>query len=77
MQRVILPTGSFLALAFTQNPAETTTVASAHREMGWHPAHHGRGWRIAGAVIWVSVIIYGLILATRFVRAVEKMADKS
>ncbi|MBI4502167.1 MAG: hypothetical protein HY700_13525 [Gemmatimonadetes bacterium] len=32
------------------------------------------GWWFAG-LIWLAVVIYGLILATRFVRAIERMAD--
>lgn len=31
---------------------------------------------ILGAVIWLAVIVYLLILATRLVKAVEKIADK-
>ena len=32
------------------------------------------GWWFAG-LIWLAVVIYGLILATRFVSAIERMAD--
>ncbi len=32
---------------------------------------------LVGLVVWVGVAIYLLVLATRFVRAVERIADKS
>ena len=37
--------------------------------------YYGGGWAIAG-LVWLSAVIYGLFLATRFVRAVERLADK-
>jgi hypothetical protein len=77
MTIVILPTGSLAGLAPAQNPADTTAAGSAHQEVAWRSMHHGRGWRIAGGVIWLAVVVYGLILATRFVRAIERIADKS
>jgi len=44
--------------------------------MGRYP-HHRHGWPgIVGAVIWLGVVIYVLWLATRVVRAVERIADK-
>ena len=36
--------------------------------------HHALG--IVGAVVWLAVAIYLLTLATRLVRAMEKIADK-
>jgi hypothetical protein len=57
------------------NSTATTTVPSDHQAPMWH-GRHGHGWRIAGVVIWLAVVIYGLILATRFVRAVERIANR-
>src|SRR2546428_381768 len=37
---------------------------------------HGRVHGIIAGVIWLAVVIYALWLATRVVRAVERMADK-
>ena len=37
--------------------------------------HHAFG--IVGAVVWLAVAIYLLTLATRLVRAIEKIAGKS
>jgi hypothetical protein len=56
-----------------QNPADT----AAHAEVMGRWAHHRPGLhRIVGAVIWLAVVIYLLWLATRVVRAVERIADK-
>ena len=55
----------------TQRPMDSTSTA-APRFM-----HHHYVWpRIVGGVIWLAVMIYVLWLATRVVRAVEKVADK-
>ena len=55
--------------------ADTTTAARpeapgrlTYRRHGWHG--------IVGAVIWLAIIVYVLWLATRVVRAVEKLAEK-
>lgn len=37
--------------------------------------YYGGGWAIVG-LVWLGAVIYGLILATRLVRAVERLADK-
>jgi hypothetical protein len=55
----------------TQSPADTTGTASAR-----FIHYHHRGPRIVGVVIWLAVVIYVLWLATRVVRAIEKLADK-
>jgi hypothetical protein len=56
-----------------QNPADTL----AHVEETGRWGHHRPGvHRIVGAVIWLAVVIYVLWLATRVVRAVERMADR-
>lgn len=58
-----------------QNVTDTTTAARPeapgrfmYRRHGWHG--------IVGAVVWLAVIVYVLWLATRVVRAVEKVAEK-
>jgi hypothetical protein len=62
-------------IAVAQNPADTT---GAHTEATGRFMRHGHGWRgIVGGVIWLAVVVYVLWLATRVVRAVEKLADKS
>ena len=53
----------------------TTAVPVEHQGRMWRGGH-GHGWRIAGVVIWLAIVIYGLILATRFVRAVERIANR-
>ena len=58
------------SLQQVQAPNSTTVSPVPTRQ--WHRPH---GWRIAGAVIWIIAIVYGLVLATRFVRAVERIAD--
>ena len=58
-----------------QNPADTT---GARMEATSRFRHHRPGWRgIVGGVIWLAVVVYVLWLATRVVRAVERIADKS
>lgn len=37
---------------------------------------HGFGFGILAALIWLSVVIYVLTLATRLVRAIERIATK-
>lgn len=62
------------------SPVRTAQYSSdtmAHTEASGRVIHHRHGWwGIVGAVIWLAVVIYVLILATRIVRAVEKVADK-
>jgi len=54
------------------SPADTTTRMDASR-WGRSRGHvHG----IIAGVIWLAVVLYGLWLATRVVRAVERIADK-
>jgi hypothetical protein len=39
--------------------------------------YHRPGLRLlVGGVIWLALVVYGLWLATRVVRALEKIADK-
>ena len=58
-----------------QNPADTT---GANMEATGRFMHHRHGWRgIVGGMIWLAVVVYVLWLATRVVRAIEKLADKS
>jgi hypothetical protein len=59
-----------------QNVSDTTASARPgepgrfmHRRHGWHG--------IVGAVVWLAIVVYVLWLATRLVRAVEKLADRS
>ena len=41
------------------------------------PIHRHHCWRrVVGGVIWLAVVVYVLWLATRIVRAVEKVADR-
>ena len=58
-----------------QAPAETAMTqgqAPYRFEMRCH-----RPWgRVVGGIIWLVVVIYVLWLGTRFVRAVEKWADR-
>ena len=62
-------------IAVEQNPADTT---GAHTEVTGRSMHHRHGWRgIVGGAIWLAIVVYVLWLATRVVRAVEKLADKS
>jgi len=56
-----------------QNPADTTAHAEA---MGRWEQHRPGVHRIASAVICLAVVIYVLWLATRVVRAVERIADR-
>ena len=57
-----------------QNPADTT---GAHMEPASRFMHYRHGWwGVVGGVIWLAVVLYVLWLATRVVRAVEKVADK-
>jgi hypothetical protein len=37
---------------------------------------HGSGFGILAALVWFSVVIYLLTLATRLVRAMERIATK-
>ncbi len=55
-----------------QSPADTTARMDASRWGRGHRHVHG----IIAGVIWLAVVLYGLWLATRVVRAVERMADK-
>jgi len=54
------------------SPADTTTRMDGSRWARGHGRVHG----IIAGVIWLAVVIYALWLATRVVRAVERMADK-
>lgn len=69
--------GSSLFLAApggVQNPAEST-----HTQWVTRPGmmYHRPGLRfMVGGIIWLALVIYGLWLATRVVRALEKIADK-
>jgi hypothetical protein len=54
------------------------TSASARAEASARFMHHRHGWRgIIGGVIWIAVVVYVLWLATRVVRAIERLADRS
>jgi hypothetical protein len=44
------------------------TAAAPHRHHGWP--------RVVGCVVWLVVVLYGLWLATRVVRALERFVDK-
>ncbi len=60
--------------AGVQSPAD-----SAHTQWATRPGtmYHRPGLRLlVGGVIWLGLVIYGLWLATRVVRALEKIADK-
>ena len=37
---------------------------------------HGYGFGIVAALVWLSVVVYVLTLATRLVRAIERIATK-
>jgi hypothetical protein len=58
-------------------PSAWTTADTAARVEGGGGWRHHRGCRIVGAVIWLAVVVYVLWLATRVVRAVERLADRS
>ena len=63
-----------VSTAVAQNPADT---AGSRWEGTSRPMHQRHGWRgIVGGVIWLAIVVYVLWLATRVVRAVEKIADK-
>jgi hypothetical protein len=54
---------------------DTTGTASASGPP--RIAHRGHCWRrVAGGVVCLVLVVYALWLATRLVRAVEKIADK-
>ena len=76
MKLVLHSTALVVGFTPAQNPADTS-AAALHRDIAWRAEHHGRGWRIAAGVIWLVVIVYGLMLATRFVRAIERLADRT
>lgn len=58
-----------------QNMADTT--ASARPEASGRFMYRRHGWHgIVGAVVWLAIIVYVLWLATRLVRAVERLTDK-
>jgi len=69
-------TSHLSAVVLAPSTSSTTADTAAHMEggRGWRHCH---GWRIAGAVIWLAVVVYVLWLATRMVRAVERLADRS
>jgi hypothetical protein len=59
-----------------QGMADTT--ASARPEAPGRFMYRRHGWHgIVGAIVWLAIIAYVLWLATRLVRAVEKLADKA
>ena len=55
---------------------DTTQTAAPETRAPWvgHRCH--RWGRVAGGVIWLVVMLYVLWLATRAVRALERVADK-
>jgi hypothetical protein len=62
-------------IAAAQNPADTT---GADMRVAGRFMSHRHGWRgIVGGVLWLAVVVYVLWLATRVVRAIEKLADRS
>ena len=68
-QRLVLAVPS----SAVQNPADTTAGAQGNGRF----MHRHHGWRgVVAGVIWLVVVIYVLWLATRAVRAIEKVADK-
>jgi threonine/homoserine/homoserine lactone efflux protein len=58
-------------------PSTWTSADTAARVEGGGGWRHHHGCRIVGAVIWLAVVVYVLWLATRMVRAVERLADRS
>ena len=40
------------------------------------PFYWGRGFGIVAGLVWLAVVIYVLTLATRLVRAIERIATK-
>ena len=71
--------GARLVLAgSTPVQSMSDTTASARAEASGRFMHHRHGrWGIVGGVIWLAVLLYVLWLATRVVRAIEKLADRS
>jgi hypothetical protein len=65
--------GSTAAL---QNMSDTTASARAETSGRFMQHRHGL-WGIVGGVIWLAVVVYVLWLATRVVRAIERLADRS
>jgi hypothetical protein len=50
---------------------------TTHAQVVERYVHHRHGWYgIVCVVIWLLVVLYVLFLATRVVRAIEKIADK-
>ena len=70
--------GSRLVLVgSTRVQAAADTAKSEHPWAQERFMHRRRGWHgIVGAVVWIAIVVYVLWLATRVVRAVEKIADK-
>lgn len=67
----------WFVLAAPVRTAQYSADTMARTEMRGGAMHYRHGWwGIVHLAIWLAVLIYVLILATRVVRAVEKMADK-
>ena len=64
----------YLARGVAQAPADSVRTHWAGRPP---MMYHRPGVRLlVGGVIWLALVVYSLWLATRVVRALEKIADK-
>jgi hypothetical protein len=67
-------TGSLLFVPTTVADTAHTAVPEAQAPCVGHRCH--RWGRVVGGVVWLAVVLYMLWLATRAVRALERVADK-
>ena len=69
-------TGTASTVLVVPTTVTDTTQTAPEARAPWVGERCHRWGRVVGGVVWLAVVLYILWLATRAVRALEKVADK-